>query len=568
VTTLREHIDRLDLQTWAALTRRTAQAAVQAAQQAGRPAPAHLAKVAAMSEAELIDNYRTNAGQGTRRLPTLRQRLNEANYQRQVARQAKARAVQDKEDAISDARAARVEAASAAAAAEEARETARTARDELARKELERTVQSRTHQQQLEDLRTQLAKAEADTTAAHANAAESAKVAEAAREREAAALDKFAKQAAQLAGEQRQVQTALDEALSTIGSLRTQLERERAESATQLAAVTERANAAEQRAQERLAERTADREEAEREMGRLRAEIERTRSDAEAEIASAKQRALDANNEAHTRMTERAADRTAAAETIGRLQSHLAEARNTASEQVTEAREQAALAIAAAGQNMDARIEKVRAEARREVSDANAQVATAHELLADTRRQLEAAEGARQHAEAAAAALRADPETRKQAADQGLTVPVPSAEIRPAALRIEHALAVLHQVDYMIAVRMAAHLPGERPGDIGDLRDVARAAQTELGELSQELRELPARLINQEDRAAAATHYAHAARAACRGILLRIAANAEDLQEHGRANEALAPVIEMLYRPEVHDFVPEWRTTQPSPTQR
>jgi colicin import membrane protein len=209
VTTLREHIDRLDIRSWAALTKRTAQAAVEAAERSGRPAPPQLAAVAAMTESELIDNYRNSARQRIRRPPTLRQRIAEANVQLEHARQATAKAVRAKDDALLEAKTARAQAESATAAAEEAQEVSRTAREELARKELERMVQTRADQRRLEDLRAELAKAKADTTAAYANAAESGKVADAAKEREVAALDKFAKQGAQLAAEQRQVQTAL-----------------------------------------------------------------------------------------------------------------------------------------------------------------------------------------------------------------------------------------------------------------------------------------------------------------------------------------------------------------------
>ena len=136
----------------------------------------------------------------------------------------------------------------------------------MARKELQRTVESREAQQELENLRNDLAKAQADVTAAYANAAEAAKVAEAAKEREVAALDKFAQQGAQLAGEQREVQTALDKSRSEVEELRAELDRVRADAGTQIAAAVEKATAAEQRAEERIAERAADRQESEAEL--------------------------------------------------------------------------------------------------------------------------------------------------------------------------------------------------------------------------------------------------------------------------------------------------------------
>jgi hypothetical protein len=546
VTTLREHIERLDLRSWASLTKRTAQSAVEAAQQTGQPPPPQLAAVARMSESELIDNLRKNGWSNQRRAPTVRQRLTEANHQRELARQATRAAVQGRADALADAKAARAESESAAAAAEEAREGARIAREELARKELQRTVESRQAQQEVENLRNELAKAQADVTAAYANAAESAKVAEAAKEREVAALDKFAKQAAQLAGEQREVQAALDK----------------------IAAAVEKATAAEQRAEERIAERAADRQEAEAEVNRLRAEIGRVRSDAEAEIATANERAQAARNEAHQRMTERAADRTAAAQKLSELEGHLVRARANASEEVIQAREQAALAIAVAGQNMDATIERARAEASRQVEEAHAQVATAHQLLGDTRQQLTEAVEARRRAEAAADELRAEAEIKERSSGQSLAIPIASPEIRPAARRIENALTVLHQIDYLVEVAMAEEVEAERPVDPDTVRNLARMAQLQLAGLTREFSELPARFVNHDAQAAAATSYAHAAAGACRAILLRIAATAEHLQNQDRETEALAAVIDMLYEPEVQQLVPEWLSEENAPSQQ
>ena len=60
MTTLGQHIDALDVTTWAALTKRTAQSAVTAAEQAGQQPPAHLAAILTMSESELIENRRKN----------------------------------------------------------------------------------------------------------------------------------------------------------------------------------------------------------------------------------------------------------------------------------------------------------------------------------------------------------------------------------------------------------------------------------------------------------------------------------------------------------------------------
>jgi len=526
--------------------------------QGGQPPAAQLAAIANMSESELIDNLRKNGWHNNRRTPTLRQRLTETNHLLKLAHQQRASAIQDKTDAEAAGAAARADAESAVAAADEAREGTRTARGELARKELERTVESRKAQQELEDLRNELAQAQADATAAQANAAEAAQVAEAAKAREVAALDKFARQGAQLAGAQRELQTALDKSRSRVEELLAELDRVRADAGSQIAAAVEKANAAEQRAEERIAERAADRQESEAELDRLRGELDRVRSDAEAEVAAANQRAQAAKNEAHNRMAERTADRTAAEQKLADLEGHLVRARSHASDEIIQAREQAALAIAVAGQNMDATIERARADAVRQVGEAHEQIVKAHRLLAQTRGKLDKEVEARKRAEATADELRAEAEINEQSSGQSLAIPIANPEIRTAARRIENALTVLHQLDYLVEVGMAREVEPERPVDPDTVRNLARMAQLHLAGLTDEFSELPARFVNHDTQAAAATQYVQAAAGACRSLLLRIAATAEHLQNDDRETEALAAVIDMLYEPEVQQLVPEW----------
>ena len=131
-------------------------------------------------------------------------------------------------------------------------------------------------------------------------------------------------------------------------------------------------------------------------------------------------------------MTERTADRTAAEQKLGELEGHLVRARSNASDEIIQAREQAALAIAVAGQNMDATIERARADAGRQVSEAHEQVAKAHQLLGDTRQQLDKAVEARKRAEATADELRAEAEIKEQSSGQSLAIPIASPEIRPS----------------------------------------------------------------------------------------------------------------------------------------
>jgi hypothetical protein len=103
--------------------------------------------------------------------------------------------------------------------------------------------------------------------------------------------------------------------------------------------------------------------------------------------------------------------------------------------------------------------------------------------------------------------------------------------------------------------------------DPDTVRNLARMAQLQLAGLTREFSSLPARFVNHDAQAAAATRYAQAAAGACRSILLRIAATAEHLQNQDRETEALAAVIDMLYEPEVQQLVPEW-IIENSPSQQ
>jgi colicin import membrane protein len=562
---LLEHIDGLDLRDWASLTLRTAQSAVEAAKQCGQEPPADLLAISKLSESELIGNRQHSTHHPERRPQTLRHRLTEAHHVLELDRQRAHQAEQDKQDAVADAAAARTEAATALAAAEQARELTRAAREDLAAKELQRTVDQRQAQQELEELRNQMAKARADATAADARAADSAKAAEAAKEREVAALDKFAKQASQLAGEQRQVELKLESSQAEVEKLRAELDRVRSDAGTQIAAAVEKASAAQQRAEERIAERAADRQEAEAENQRLRAELGRVRSDAEAELAATKVKLSAAQDQAHLRMTERTADRAAAQARIDELEAHVTLARGNASDEVARSREQAALAIAAAGQNMDATIERARDAADQQVAEAHEQIANAHRLLGDTQRQLHDAEQARKRAEAAADVIRASAAEKEQLAAHNLAIPVPGWEVRPATRHIENALTVLHQINYVLEVGMAEEVEAEIPVNVDMVRNLVRTALRQVRGLTQEFNDLPVKFIDQSQAQSAAS-YVDAAATACRSILLRIASAAEHRQnrDQGPDAEAVTAVIDMLYDPDVQRLVPEWIGDQES----
>ncbi|MFZ3295729.1 hypothetical protein [Mycobacterium sp.] len=493
--------------------------------------------VAKMSETELIDARHKNMWHSKRRPPSVRMRLIEAEHLRALAVQRVQGAEQDKKDAIADASAAHAEAQQSAAAAEEARNRTRAVNEELWRKEQERTAEQHDALEKLESLRNELAQARAFETAARADAQESAAAAEAAKKHEVAALDKFARQGAQLAGAQRKVETALKESRASEEKMRNELDQVRADNAAQIAAAVEHASAADQRAEERLAERAADRREAQAEVERLRGEIVRIRSDAETEIAAALERTKAAENRALQRMSERAAAQAEARETIEKLQAYLERARTHAADEVHTAREQAVLAIATARQDSDQMVARIRAE---------------------TQQQIDEAIQARAEAESVADTYRAQAQSASAPSGGGLTVPIPGWTVRPATRRIENALTAMHQINYILEVGMAEEVEAEIPLDAELVARLARTVQREAQDLRQEFVELPAR-FSEDSQVEAAADYAQAASVACRAFLRRIGSAAEHLRDrsNGPDVEVLRTVRGMLADPRVQELVSE-----------
>ena len=508
MTRLSQRIHDLDMLSWAALTKRAAEQAVAAAEQAGQLPHARLVALAAMSEAELIDIRRNNMWQPKTKRPTLAMRLVEAEHRFALAKQQVQRADQETQDARADAAAARVEAQKAAEGAKEARDRVRAATAELMRKELQRTAERHDALAELERMGNEVAQARAFETAARAEAKESAAATAAAKEREVAALDKFARQAAQLAGAQRKLETALHKSQSAEEKLRAELDQVRADASTQLAAAVEHSSAAEQRAEERLAERAADRRESQVEMERLRGEIVRIRSDAETEVAAAVERTKAAENRALQRMSERAADRAAARETIDKLQSYIEQIRLSADEEVNSAREQAVLAMASVRSDTEKILAQVRAE---------------------TKTQIEQAVQARAHAEAVANSYRAQIESVTAARSRGMAIPIPTSVLRPATRRIEDVLLRLHQINYILEVGMAQEVEAEIPLDAELVASMCRTVQRQADDLRREFAELPSR-FNTDAHIQAAAEYAESASEACRDFLRRIGSAAEQLR--------------------------------------
>src|ERR1700754_5184416 len=108
MTATMQHITDLGVDEWAALTRRAAVEAVEAAQRHGRTPPTELAAVAAMSERQLVERRAQNGPARTRLSPVMQ--LVEADHLRRLAEGQAREAHQGRLDAESAAAAARVEA--------------------------------------------------------------------------------------------------------------------------------------------------------------------------------------------------------------------------------------------------------------------------------------------------------------------------------------------------------------------------------------------------------------------------------------------------------------------------
>ena len=139
MTTTLQHIEDLNGDQWAALTRRAAVEAVAAAKKRGKAPPPELVAVAAMTERQLLDRRARN-GQARQRLSPLMQ-LVEADHRRRMAEGRAREAHQAKLDAEALAAAARVEADESSRIADEARAAARNAQQQVTERDLERTAE-------------------------------------------------------------------------------------------------------------------------------------------------------------------------------------------------------------------------------------------------------------------------------------------------------------------------------------------------------------------------------------------------------------------------------------------
>jgi hypothetical protein len=267
MTTTRQHIEDLDVDAWAAVTRRAAADAVAAAEQRGTNPPSDLVAVASMSERELVAHRNRNGPARERLSPVMR--LVEADHRRYVAEDVARDAQQGKLDAEAAAALARSEAEQSAQAATAAREQARTVQAQAAQKERERAAERAAHEQALQQLRGKLEQTSADAAAEIAAAREQVAAAEA--------------RAEQRTTERADERAANEQALQRV---RNDLKQVRADAAAEIVAAREQVIAAEARAEQRTTERTAERETHEQELQRSRAELEQVRADAASEVAA------------------------------------------------------------------------------------------------------------------------------------------------------------------------------------------------------------------------------------------------------------------------------------------
>jgi colicin import membrane protein len=273
MTSLHSHISDLGADQWAALTRRAAADAVEAAKRRGTTPPEELVAVAGMTERQLLDRRARNGAARQRLSPTMA--LVEADHLRRKAEARAEAAHQDKLDAEAAAAAARVEADEAARAASAARAQLRTAQQQVAEKDIERTAEraaaTEAHERAIQQLRAELEKVRADAAAEIATAKE-----------RAAAADSRADQRS------KERTAAVEAAEKSVQQLRAELEQVRADSEAVVTAARERATAADARAQQRAAERTAATEAAEQTAQQLRGKLKQVRTEADAEIAAAR----------------------------------------------------------------------------------------------------------------------------------------------------------------------------------------------------------------------------------------------------------------------------------------
>ena len=269
MTTTRRHIQDLDVDRWATLTRRAAADAVATAERLGMTPRPETVAVAAMSERELVQHRERNGPPVARR--SLAMQVVEADHLRSLAEERARVAHQGRLDAEAAASLAGAETVESARVATAAGERVRAVAADSARKDAERRAERAADQKATLEAQADVERVRA---AAAAEAAASDERVRAAEER---AVERSAERTTERAAGEHAVQ-----------QLHAEIELARADAAAEVAAAEEKARAAEARAAERSAERAAERETAEEAVQLVRRELEKVRADAAAEVAAAR----------------------------------------------------------------------------------------------------------------------------------------------------------------------------------------------------------------------------------------------------------------------------------------
>jgi|GEM_PF-6307637 len=307
MTTTRQHIEDLDVDTWATLTRRAAVDALAAAERLGMQPRAESVALAGMSERELVEHRERNGPSVQRR--SLAMQLVEADHLRRVAEDQAREAHQGRLDADAAASIARGEAGDSARVATAASERVRAVEAEAARRDAERTAERAVDQKALQQAQTEIERVRAGAAAEVAAAEEKVRAADA--------------RAVERSTERTTERTAGEK---TVQQLQAEIERVRAGAAAEVAAAEEKVRAAEVRAEQRSTERTTERATGEEAVQRARGELEKVRSDAAAEVAAARGQASgDVAAAREAADAEVAAARQAAAAEIAHWRAHAAD---------------------------------------------------------------------------------------------------------------------------------------------------------------------------------------------------------------------------------------------------
>jgi hypothetical protein len=304
MTTTRQHIQDLDVDRWATLTRRAAADSVAAAERLGLQPRAESVALARMSERELVQHRERNGLPVPRRSLTMQ--LVEADHLRRVAEEQVRRADERTRDADAAAALARAEAEESARVATAAAERVRAVEADAARKDAERAAERAADHKALQQAHAEIERVRA------AAAADVAAAEEKVRAAEARAAERLKERTAERsAGEQ------------TAQQLHAEIERIRATAAADVAAAEEKVRAAEARAAERENERTAERATGEEAVQRVRRELEKLRADTAAEVAAARgQASADVAAARDAAEAEVAAAREAAAAEVAHWEAH------------------------------------------------------------------------------------------------------------------------------------------------------------------------------------------------------------------------------------------------------